>query len=322
MTPTTHGIHHVTAISGDPQETLDLYGGLLGLRLVKKTVNFDDPGTYHLYFGNDGGDPGTIMTFFPWGRRGLKGRPGSGQLTTVAFSVPADSLGFWTDRLSAAGQSFEGPLSGMSEEVIRFRDADGIELELVGSDSEARPGVAAPGIPAEHAIRGFFGVTLALTRPSETARLMTSLLGYQYLQEEENRQRLAAGDHAPGTYVDLLDAPQMAPGRMGVGAVHHVAWRISGDAEQLALRELLLQRGFSVSPVMDRNYFHSIYFREPGQVLFEVATDPPGFTVDEAAESLGEKLQLPSWLENDRAHIEERLPVLRTPRSMLTGEGS
>ena len=306
----THGIHHVTAIVGNPRENFEFYGGILGLRLVKKTVNFDDPYTYHLYYGDESGNPGSIITFFPWQGNALKGRRGSGQLTTTAYSIPAAAISFWKERLENAGITVAGPFLRFNEEVLVFDDPHGLEIELVGAQTDVRSGVTAEGIDADKAIRGFHSVTLTEANIEATARLMTSLLDFEPLDESEDRYRLKSGSGDAGTLVDLLHKPAVPPGSMGVGVVHHVAWRSKDDPAQLALRQELANAGLQVSPVMDRNYFHSIYFREPGGVLFEVATDPPGFTVDESPETLGSELKLPEWLEPRRQDIEMRLPKL------------
>lgn len=307
MSPKVHGIHHVTAMAGDPQQNVDFYAGILGLRMVKKTVNFDDPFTYHFYYGDDAGNPGSIMTFFPWSSAGMRGRIGNGQLSVTSFAVPEGSLAFWEARLKAHRVQIRGISERFSETVLSFDDPDGLLLELVSSPAERRPGWENGSIPADHAIRGFYSVTLSLAAYERTAGLMTSTLGYQAVEDADSRFRYESGTGGPGTYVDLFCQPSAPRGTMGVGAVHHVAWRINDDESQLQLRRELLAAGYQVSPVMDRNYFHSIYFREPGGVLFEVATDPPGFAVDEPAESLGQSLKLPPWLEKERALIEQNL---------------
>jgi len=305
------GIHHVTAMAGDPQKNINFYAGVLGLRMVKKTVNFDDPYTYHFYYGDEHGNPGTIMTFFPWNRNGLRGRRGTGQLSVTGFSVPQNSLKYWADRLKELNVHFAGPYTRFDEEVITLFDPDELELELVASTAEQRVGWKNGVIPPEHAVRGFYGVTLSISSYEKTALLMTDTLGFRELKKDGNRFRYDSGEGGPGTIVDILWQPDGFPGTVGVGAVHHVAWRVKNDDTQLNMRRTLLKEGYNVTPVMDRNYFHSIYFRDPGQVLFEIATDPPGFTVDEKPEELGRGLKLPLWLESSRGEIEERLvPVV------------
>jgi len=313
MTPTSRGIHHVTAIARDPQASVDFYAGVLGLRLVKRTVNFDDPGTYHLYYGDETGRPGTILTFFPWpmARRGTRG---TGQATVTAFSVPEGSLGFWRERLAAHGVAHDEPARRFAEEVLTLLDPDGLKLELVAhaGAGEAEPWDGGP-VPAEHAIRGFHGVTLAQQGYEATAELLTGPMEFEHAGEAGNRFRFMAAGEGPGRVVDVLCSPDLPPGRVAAGTVHHVAFRAADDADQLARREALAGRGLNVTPVLDRQYFHSIYFREPGGVLFEIATDPPGFTLDEPPEELGSALRLPPWLEPHRTRIEATLPPLSAP---------
>ena len=312
MAPQTHGIHHVTAISGEPQRNADFYAGILGLRLVKKTVNFDDPGTYHLYYGDGGGSPGSIMTFFPWAGT-PNGRIGAGQLTVTSFSFPASSLGYWTERLVEGGVRFEKPEDRFGETVLRFPDPDGLRLELVAATDDAREGWAGGPVPAEHAVRGFHHVTLLSSDQAGTAELMTGTLGFRQTGEAEGRTRFEAGEGGPGNTVDVANGSGFPRGTMGVGTVHHVAFRVPDEEAQLELRERVAVLGYNVTPVLDRNYFRSIYFREPGGVLFEIATDPPGFAADEDREHLGESLKLPPWLEPRREELEGVLPSLRVP---------
>jgi len=307
----TTGIHHVTAISGGPQRNVDFYAGILGLRLVKKTVNFDDPETYHLYYGDGGGHPGTIMTFFPW-THAPGGRIGAGQLVVTSFSIPTSSLGFWTERLVEKGVRFEKPRDRFGETVLTFEDPDHLRIELVAAE-DGRPGWSEGTVPAEHSLRGFHHVALAVENPQSTVELMTETLGFGQVDETEGRARLAAGDGGPGNTVDVISASGFPGGSMGVGTVHHVAFRVPDEETQLALREEVSALGYNVTPVLDRNYFRSIYFREPGGVLFEIATDPPGFAVDEAESELGTHLKLPPWLETRRDRLEEVLPQLRVP---------
>ena len=311
MAPQTHGIHHVTAISGEPQRNADFYAGVLGLRLVKKTVNFDDPETYHLYYGDGAGSPGTIMTFFPWAHA-PRGRIGAGQLIVTSFSIPATSLGYWTERLVEKGVRFEKPRDRFGETVLTFDDPDGLRTELVAAE-DGRPGWAEGPAPAEHSVRGLHHVALAVEATDLTAQLMTEHLGFRQVEETEGRVRFAAGEGGPGNVVDVMGAAGFPRGSMGVGTVHHVAFRVPDEEAQLAVREEGAALGYNVTPVLDRNYFRSIYFREPGGVLFEIATDPPGFTADEDPDHLGEDLKLPPWLEKDRERIEAALPPPRVP---------
>jgi catechol 2,3-dioxygenase-like lactoylglutathione lyase family enzyme len=311
MASQTYGIHHVTAISGEPQRNADFYAGILGLRLVKKTVNFDDPETYHLYYGDGAGNPGTIMTFFPWAHA-PRGRIGAGQLIVTSFSIPATSLGYWTERLVEKGVRFEKPRDRFGETVLTFEDPDGLRIELVAAE-EARSGWSGGPAPAEHSVRGIHHVALAVEATERTAELMADHLGFRQVEETEGRVRFAAGAGAPGDLVDVIGASGFPRGNMGVGTVHHVAFRVPDEEAQLAVREEVAALGYNVTPVLDRNYFRSIYFREPGGVLFEIATDPPGFAADEDPDHLGETLKLPPWLENNRERIEAALPPLRVP---------
>ena len=309
--PQTTGIHHVTAISGGPQRNVDFYAGILGLRLVKKTVNFDDPETYHLYYGDGAGSPGTIMTFFPWSHA-PGGRIGAGQLVVTSFSIPATSLGYWTQRLIEKGVRFEKPRDRFGDTVLSFEDPDRLRVELVATE-DMRQGWSGGPVQDEHSIRGFHHVALAVEAPDRTVALMTETLGFRRTNETEGRIRLSAGEGGPGELVDVLNAAGFPGGSTGAGTVHHVAFRVPDEETQLALREEIAGLGYDVTPVLDRNYFRSVYFREPGGVLFEIATDPPGFAVDEAEDRLGEDLKLPPWLETRRDRLEVVLPPLRIP---------
>jgi glyoxalase family protein len=300
------GIHHVTAIARDPQANVDFYTGVLGLRMVKKTVNFDDPGTYHFYYGDEQGRPGTILTFFPWPMARL-GSHGAGQATVTSFSVPEGSLGWWVERLDRLGIAYEAPRPRFDEEVLTLRDPDGLLLELVARAGDERVPWESGPVPVEHAVRGFEGVTLTEWNPQVTSEVLAGLLGFRPAGELGDRFRFDAG---AGTRVDVVGSPSAPRGHVAAGTVHHVAWRTPDDANQRAWHEELLRRGFHVSPILDRQYFHSIYFREPGGVLFEIATDPPGFTKDEPVETLGTDLKLPPWLELDRKKIEGILPEI------------
>ena len=310
------GIHHVTAIASDPQRNVDFYAGVLGLRLVKRTVNFDDPQTYHLYYGDETGTPGSIMTFFPWpGAR--RGRIGAGQVAVTSFSVLPGAIGFWIERLVRHGIKYQGPAKRGSggadlEQVISFADPDGLMLEIVGHPgAEARPAWAgAAGIPLEQAIHGFHAVTLWLNESDASQRLLTDTLGFRAVREEGSTRRFAAGDGGPGTIVDVRTIGDFGHGVGGAGTVHHVAFRVPNDQAQLDVRRRVTEEGLHPTPVIDRNYFHSVYFREPGGVLFELATNPPGFAIDEPVEHLGEKLMLPPQYEPHRSEIEAVLPPI------------
>src|SRR5829696_6303419 len=307
----TTGIHHVTAISGAPQRNVDFYAGTLGLRLVKKTVNFDDPETYHLYYGDGAGSPGTIMTFFPWAHA-PGGRIGAGQPVVTSLSIPAASLGYWTERMIEMGVRFEKPRDRFGDTVLSFEDPDRLRIELVATE-DGRQGRSGGPVQDEHSVRGFHHVALAVETTERTAKLMTDTLGFWRVGKADGRIRLAAGEGGPGDLVDVVNAAGFPHGSMGVGTVHHVPFRVPDEQTQLALREEIAALGYNVTPVLDRNYFRSIYFREPGGVLFEIATDPPGFAVDEAEEELGTHLMLPPWLETRRDRLEEVLPPLHVP---------
>ena len=304
------GLHHITAIASDPRRNLAFYTGVLGLRLVKRTVNFDDPHTYHFYYGDRVGTPGSILTFFPWGDL-PRGRVGTGQASATAFSVGPDALSFWEERLHAHGVATSKSPTRYGESVLTFADPDGLVLELVATrESDVRPPWAHPEIPLEHAIRGFHSVTLAVRDAAPTAQLLGSVMGYREISREGHRVRYTIASGGPGTFVDLLADPSLRRGRQGTGTVHHVAFRASDDEAQLAARRELLGLGYEVSPPVDRNYFHSIYYREPDGILLEIATDLPGFVVDEPIASLGTALKLPALYEPHRAEIEAALPKL------------
>jgi len=311
------GIHHVTAIAGDPQENLDFYVGVLGLRLVKRTVNQDDPGTYHLFYGDALGHPGTELTFFPW-PGGSPGIPGVGQAATVAFAVPEGALEYWIRRLRTSGMAFEGPVGRSDEEAIAFSDPHGLNLELVaGPETGDRPLWSAwegGPVPPEYAIRGVHAVAVKETRADPTGAFLTDTLGFRLAAEAEGRLRFHAAEGGSGALLDLLPHPGERRGRVAVGTVHHVAWRTPDPPQQERWREAIAERGVSITPVIDRFWFRSIYFREPGGVLFEIATDGPGFTVDEDKDDLGQRLILPPWLEPQRQQIEAVLPPLRLPQ--------
>lgn len=309
MTHPILGLHHVTATVDDAQADLDFCLNLLGMRLVKKTVNFDNHGVYHFYYGTERGQPGTIWTTFPYKNQGVRvGSKGAGQVVTTSFSVPASSLAFWQDRLRKSGVEVREAAGKLGEEALQFADPSGLWFELVGSDRDTRTPWTGNGIGAEQAIRGLHSVTMAVRSLDATRKLMTDLLGYQVVNEGDGVTRFAAGGDAPGHAIDVHVDPNAGAAVNGLGTVHHVAMAISTDDEQLRLREELLQLGLRVTEVRDRCYFNSIYFREPGGVLFEVATIQPGFTVDEDLSSLGRGLKLPPWEEPNRPVIEKTLP--------------
>src|SRR5438445_820860 len=310
----TAGIHHVTGIASNPQRNLDFYAGILGLRLVKRTVNFDDPTTYHFYFGNENGSPGSILTFFPW-PDARRGRQGGGQVAVTSFSILPSSVGFWIERLIKKRVEFEQPAARYDDErVIAFRDHEGFMGELVAHpDVSMQGGWSAAGVPAEHSIRGLYSITLWLDANELTGQLLTNTFGFELVREQGSIFRYASGNGGPGTIVDLRCVPGIWAGVMGAGTVHHVAFRSANEAEQLRVRSELSSLGYNVTPQLDRDYFKSIYFREPGGVLFEIATDGPGFAVDEPVDALGQSLKLPDWLEPRRFEIEALLPNIRIP---------
>ena len=311
MHPTIPGIHHVTAITADAQQNIDFYCGVLGLRLVKLTVNFDDPQSYHLYYGDATGRPGSIMTFFAW-PGGRPGRVGHPQVTTTAFAAPAGSEQFWASRLADLNVEAERVEASFGETTLRLRDPDGMQLELVAGASSSNT-FGAGAVPREHALQGFHGVTITEEGYENTAKLLTEVMGFSLLASEGNRFRYRTAEGGYASIVDLVCAPDGRRGTMGAGIVHHVAFRTPDDEQQEAWRQKLGSLGFNTSPVMDRSYFHSIYFREPGGVLFEIATDTPGFAVDEPETSLGTTLQLPPQYEPHREQLLKLLPPLQLP---------
>lgn len=310
MPAQTSGLHHITAIASDPRRNLDFYTRVLGLRFVKKSVNQDDPGTYHLYYGDYAASPGTILTFFPWA--GLRrGRPGTGQAYATSFSVPAGSLSFWQERLKQLAVPQQAVEKRFADEVLPFSDPDGLRLELIATDeADPRPAAPAQDVPAGFAIRGFHSSTLALTEAAATAHVLTTSMGHRLAEKSDHRTRYTAGSGGPGAYVDLLTDPTLPRGLNGAGTIHHVAFRVPDIATEVAARDILLKDGLHVSPVIDRAYFKSIYYREPSGVLFEIATDGPGFAIDEPLDRLGTILGLPPHLEPHRAEIEAALPAL------------
>ncbi len=319
MTLATAGIHHVTAIASDPQRNVDFYAGVLGMRLVKRTVNFDDPTTYHFYFGDRQGTPGTIITFFPW-PDARRGRQGAGQIAVASFAILPSSVGFWIERFIRYHVEFSHPASRFDDErVIAFKDPDGFMGELVAHPgAEARAGWQGPAVPADHSIRGLYSVTLWQESCELTGKLLTENLGFEGVREQASifRYASAAAEGGPGAIVDLRCVPGLWPGVLGAGTIHHVAFRVADDSVQASVRADLVELGFNVTPQIDRDYFHSVYFREPGGVLFEIATDPPGFTVDEPIDSLGQALKLPRWLEQRRFEIEALLPNIHPPMEL------
>lgn len=319
MADIIRGLHHVTAISGPPQPNIDFYTGLLGMQLVKQTVNYDDPDTYHLYYGDALGRPGTAMTFFPW-PDAFQGKPGAGIVQATAFSVPEGSLDFWMGRFADAAYNFEPPIERFGQAVLRIQDPDRLTVDLVahastgGTDEPDEASKFDGSLPPEHAIRSLHSVALGVTDPGSVAHFLTGVFGYEEIGKANGRERLRSGKGRAAA-VDLLRVER--PGRISKGTVHHVAFRVADEAALLSWRERLVSLGIEVTNVQERYYFKSIYFRDEtrtGGVLFEIATEGPGFTADEPPEALGTSLKLPSWLESRRAYIERRLPPLTIAR--------
>jgi glyoxalase family protein len=313
------GLHHVTAVARDPQRNLDFYRNVLGQRFVKRTVNFDAPDTYHFYFGDEAGSPGSILTFFAWPNM-RKGVRGNGETNAVAYSVPAGSLDFWRERLEQNDIKPDAVEERFGEQVLPFNDPDGMRVELIEVENPPAMQFWDEGpIPEAYALRGFHSVTLWLDEVEPTSALLKDQMGYQAAGQEENRFRFIGDITAPGHIVDIVQRPGKMQAGFGAGSIHHIAFRVPNDEKQLEYQNVIREAGFRVTDVMDRNYFHSIYFRELGGVLFEIATDTPGFAVDEPANALGETLKLPEWYEPDRAAIEDSLlPITLKPFEKVT----
>jgi glyoxalase family protein len=308
---TQHGIHHVTAIAGPARRNLEFYTKALGMRLIKRTVNFDDPGTYHLYYGDEAGQPGTILTFFPWAHV-APGRLGVGETQETMLRVPESAIGFWTHRFVELGIPHETPARRFGETVLPFKDPDGLRLALVGIRGiEDTPGWTGDGIADENAIRGFHGVSLLLDDAGPTGAVLTDVLGFADAGSEDGLIRFRAADTSIGGIVDIRAAGGFLPARMGAGSVHHIAFRAANDEAQANMvAKLAANHRIRTTDQVDRNYFRSVYFREPGGILFEIATDEPGFAIDEPLAELGRSLRLPPALEGRRAEIEAVLPEL------------
>lgn len=304
-----NGLHHITALASDAQRNVDFYVGILGLRMVKKTVNFDAPEVYHLYYGDETGTPGSIVTFFPYAGL-VRGRKGGGQLTFSAFSIPTSSLSYWMDRLVQFGIPYAGPYRRFNETYLRFEDFDGMGVELVANDTDKRPGWDNGKIPKEYSIRGAYTVSLNEFKIDRTVSLLTDVMGHRLVGEESGIYRFESGEGGPGSFVDVLESPKDVRALQGAGSVHHLAFATHSDETQLEIREKLLSESYNPTEVLDRNYFHSIYYREPGGILFEIATNPPGFSVDETVSELGSSLKLPEWFEPRREKIEAELPAI------------
>ena len=309
----TSGIHHVSAIAGNAQQNVDFYAGVVGLRLVKKTVNFDDPSAYHLYYGDERGSPGSLITFFPY-PRSRTGRAGVGQVAQVSFTIPDGAIGFWLHRFVTYGVDHDVPARRFGQATLAFRDRDGLQLELVSTNAvdDSHPWTSRD-IAAQHAIRGVHGVTLWENALEPTEKILTAGLGFVRGATEDATTRFSVSDGGPTRFVDVRVVGGFLPPQGGAGTVHHVAFRAADDASELATRSAMSDLGLSPTPVIDREYFHSVYFREPGGVLFELATDEPGFTVDEPLDRLGAGLMLPPQYEPSRVAIEAKLPSLHAP---------
>jgi glyoxalase family protein len=306
------GLHHVTATVSDAQADLDFYVRLLGQRLVKKTINFDNPGVYHFYYGNEAGEPGTIMTTFPYAGMGVRvGANGAGQIQVTSFSAPASAMDFWRARLAAAGVPFSADPTPFGEDALLFDDPSGLHIRIVGTEGDTRDPWTTPEIGAERAIRGIHSVAMQVGAPKASEALLTTMMDARRIGEAARVTRFAVGGGGPGAIVEMIDASDAQRGVNGLGTVHHVAFAVATPDDQLRMQRELRQLGLNVTDVMDRQYFTSIYFREPNGVLYEIATLPPGFAVDEPLAALGRALKLPPWEEHRRALIEQHLPKVR-----------
>lgn len=309
MEPTTQkGIHHITALCGDAQRNIDFYVKTLGMRLVKRSVNQDDPDTYHFFYGNSKGDPGSGLTFFPW-PMARQGKPGVGEAMRVALAVPPGSIDFWVEHLAAGGIDFDGPYDRFGQKAIGFRDPDLMQLELVFDERvNGIPGWEGSTLPTEHGIRGFRGTTMRLLVHEATAEILEEIFGFRLKDERENMWHYTTDAVIGGSVI--IEKAMPNPSANGRGIIHHVAFRAADDEELEKMRKQVMEKGLSPTPIIDRYWFHSVYFRSPGGVLFEIATDGPGYDVDEDPAHLGEKLILPPWLEPQRETIEKRLPAI------------
>jgi glyoxalase family protein len=304
------GLHHITAIAGNAKKNFDFYTRVLGLRLIKKTVNFDDPSTYHLYYGDEQGSPGTILTFFPW--EGItQGRRGTKQVSEIGYSVPENSLDFWLKRFEDNNVIYNKTAEKFGEQYLTFLDPDGLKFELIVSkNADSRKPWETNEITAEYATRGFHNVTIAANKIQETADVLTGLLGYRLKEQHVNRFRFVTDTVDQAAVIDLVETPGEKPGHVAGGSVHHVAFRVKDEETLMTYREKIASKGLNITEKIDRNYFYSLYFREPGGVLFELATDNPGFTADESLNDLGTSLMLPPQYEVNRNAIEANLPKL------------
>lgn len=304
------GLHHITAIASNAQANYDFYTKVLGLRMVKKTVNFDDPGTYHFYYGDEFGTPGTILTFFPWEGIG-KGKIGNGQATEIGYAVPEGSLEFWTERFKKNNVNFGEQTERFGETLLPFTDPDGLNISLIIPKKEDnRIAYETAEVKKDAATKGFHSTTLSLKSIDKTAKILTDIFGYELVSQEENRFRFATTAVENASIIDLLENPTGVSGQNAAGTNHHVAFRVANEEIQMEFHERIMSENLGITPKIDRDYFYSLYFREPGGVLFEIATDNPGFTVDEPLSELGTHLKLPKQHEPLRARIEEVLPKL------------
>jgi glyoxalase family protein len=305
------GIHHITAIAGSVSDNVRFYTQILGLRFIKKTINYDSPDTWHLYYGDETGNPGSAITFFPF--KGIaKGKPGNRSVNVILYSIGENSLAFWMERLKSYNVDFQGPFHRFdhSEEFIHFCDFDGMEIELVANNQDQRQGWQNETIPQQHAIKGFYSALLSYSNAETSLGFLTQYMNHTFLKESKQRIRLYSGEEKPGNFIDLVSHPSYPDHLAGSGTVHHIAFGTRDEQSQLEIKNNLNNHRYHVSPVMDRQYFRSIYFREPGGVLFEVATEGPGFLIDETPEKLGSSLRLPAWLESQRDQIEAGLPPI------------
>jgi glyoxalase family protein len=304
------GLHHITAIASHAKRNLDFYTGVLGQRLVKKTVNFDDPQTYHFYFGNETGEPGTILTFFPWEKMG-KGKTGTGLATQIGYTVPAGSLAFWIDRFKQFNVIQESVTESFGEQCLSFQDPDGLSIKLiVPKKIDDRKPWETNDVKADTATRGIHSVELTLKNIQPTVEILTDILGYQLLEQQDDRYRFVTTTIETAAIIDIIEAPGASRGILSAGIIHHIAFRVKDEVTQMNLRNKIETKGLNITGKINRDYFYSVYFREPGGVLFEIATNNPGFTTDESVETLGSSLRLPKRYEHDRQTIEKILPAL------------
>jgi len=315
MEKALNGIHHITVIAGNPQDNYDFYTQPLGLRMIKKTINFDAPDVYHLYYADEKGTPGTVLTFFPF-PNATRGKRGTREISIVSFSVPSASLNYWIDRFAKLAIEFDVSSKKFGYDYITLFDPDGMKIEIVADpNADMIEGWDNGDLPKEHSIRKFFGATFNLNKATETEKLLSQIMGMSFIKSENNIKRYSSGKDESLCFVDIIENENGNYAVSSAGSVHHIAWRTANDEEQINWRNKFLQAGYHPTEVVDRNYFHSIYFREPGGILFEIATDQPGFMVDETFESLGTELKLPPWYESKRKTIESGLMLIKTKTS-------